>query len=105
MNLDVKGLTNHQIAQTGPRLVAAELQHRGAYDLRFRQNVRQVEVLASDAAQTRTVTIRVKPRREGIGTRAQLRVLHLEKEEATDVFGCLWTLPKPRPVAEVLRYA
>ena len=65
-DLSVTGRTNpHQTAQAGRRVVVAELQRRDATDVTFLQKERQIDVRASNAARTRTVTIRVKTKTRG----------------------------------------
>jgi hypothetical protein len=54
----------HQVARAGERLVAAELHRRGAtYAVTSAGNRRRIE--ATDAARTRTVTLRVRTSSDG----------------------------------------
>jgi hypothetical protein len=62
----VTGRTNlHQTAQAGRHFVAAELERRNATDVTFFQKERQIDVRASNALRTPTVTIRVKTKTRG----------------------------------------
>jgi hypothetical protein len=54
-----------QVARAGEHLVAAELHRRGAYAVTFAGNMPEIDILASNTAQTRTVAIQVKTRRSG----------------------------------------
>jgi Holliday junction resolvase-like predicted endonuclease len=54
-----------QVAQAGEHLVAAELHRRGAYAVTFAGNMPEIDILASDRAQTKTVAIQVKAKRTG----------------------------------------
>jgi hypothetical protein len=54
-----------QVGRAGEYFVAAELIRRGAYAVTFAGNMPEIDILAADAAQTRTVAIQVKTRRSG----------------------------------------
>src|SRR2546425_104378 len=54
-----------QVARAGEHFVAAELHRRGAYAVTFAGNMPEIDILASDVGQTRTVAIQVKSRRSG----------------------------------------
>jgi hypothetical protein len=58
-------LTTQQVARAGEHLVAAEIHLRGGYAATFAGNMPGVDLLASDAARTRTVHIQVKTRTSG----------------------------------------
>jgi len=53
-------LNRQQVARAGEHLVAAELHRRGAYAVTFSGNMPEIDILASDLSQTRTVAIQVK---------------------------------------------
>lgn len=54
-----------QVGRAGEYFVAAELLRRGAYAVTFAGNMPEIDLLASDVEQTRTVAIQVKTRRSG----------------------------------------
>jgi hypothetical protein len=54
-----------QVARAGEHFVAAELHRRGAYAVTFAGNMPRIDLLASNAEQTRTVMIQVKTKRSG----------------------------------------
>jgi len=58
-------LKNQQVGQAGEHYVAAELHRRGAYAVPFSGNMPDIDILASDVGQTRTVTIQVKTKTAG----------------------------------------
>jgi hypothetical protein len=54
-----------QVARAGEHFVAAELHRRGAYAVTFAGNMPEIDILASDVSQSRTVAIQVKTKRSG----------------------------------------
>jgi hypothetical protein len=56
---------NPQKARAGRHFVAAELHRRGAGKVTFSSTQRSVEIVASDADEARTVTLRVKTKTTG----------------------------------------
>ena len=54
-----------QVARAGEHFVAAELHRRGAFAVTFAGNMPRIDLLASNAEQTRTVMIQVKTKRSG----------------------------------------
>jgi hypothetical protein len=58
-------LNTQQVARTGEHYVAAELHRRGAYAVTFSGNMPDIDILASDVGQTRTVSIQVKTKTAG----------------------------------------
>lgn len=54
-----------QVARAGELFVAAELNRRGAYAVTFAGNMPEIDILASDQGQTRTVALQVKTKRTG----------------------------------------
>lgn len=60
-----RGASAQRVARTGEHFVAAELNRRGAYAVTFAGNMPNIDILASDEAQTRTVMLQVKTRRRG----------------------------------------
>jgi hypothetical protein len=58
-------LNNQQVARVGEHYVAAELHRRGAYAVTFSGNMPNIDILASDLDQTRTVSIQVKTKTAG----------------------------------------
>jgi Holliday junction resolvase-like predicted endonuclease len=62
---DVPHPSTQQVARAGEHLVAAELHRRGAYAVTFAGNMPRIDILASNAGQTRTVMIQVKTKRSG----------------------------------------
>src|SRR5262249_51384848 len=54
-----------QVARAGEHFVAAELHRRGAYAVPFAGNMPEIDILASDVNQVRTVAIQVKTKRVG----------------------------------------
>lgn len=57
--------TPHQVGRAGEHLVAGEILRRGGHAVTFAGNMPDIDVLASDAAQHRTVWIQVKSKRGG----------------------------------------
>lgn len=58
-------LKAQQVGQAGEHFVAAELHRRGAYAVTFSGNMPNIDILASDVEQTRTVAIQVKTKTYG----------------------------------------
>jgi len=58
-------MNTQQVARAGEHFVAAELHRRGAYAVTFAGNMPEIDILASDSAQSRTVAIQVKTRASG----------------------------------------
>lgn len=56
---------SQQVARAGEHHVAAELHRRGAYAVTFAGNMPEIDILASNTSQTRTVAIQVKTKRTG----------------------------------------
>jgi hypothetical protein len=54
-----------QVGQAGEHFVAAELHRRGAYAVTFSGNMPNIDILASDTEQKRTVAIQVKTKTTG----------------------------------------
>jgi Holliday junction resolvase-like predicted endonuclease len=54
-----------QVGQAGEHFVAAELHRRGAYAVTFAGNMPGIDILASNVARTRTVSIQVKTKTAG----------------------------------------
>lgn len=57
--------TPHQVGRAGEHFVAAELLRRGAYAVTFAGNMPEIDILASNVDQTRTVAVQVKTKRSG----------------------------------------
>jgi hypothetical protein len=64
-NQGVPHPSTQQVARAGEHLVAAELHRRGAFAVTFAGNMPRIDILASNAEQTRTVMIQVKTKRSG----------------------------------------
>lgn len=62
---DVPHPNPQQVARAGEHLVAGELHRRGAYAVTFAGNMPRIDILASNAAQDKTVMIQVKTKRSG----------------------------------------
>jgi hypothetical protein len=58
-------LNTQQVGRTGEHFVAGELHRRGAYAVTFSGNMPDIDILASDVARTRTVSIQVKTKTTG----------------------------------------
>jgi len=58
-------VNRQQVGRAGEHFVAAELHRRGAYAVTFAGNMPETDILAADAAQTRTVFIQVKTKAKG----------------------------------------
>jgi hypothetical protein len=85
----------HQVGRAGEHFVAAELHRRGAYAVTFAGNMPNIDILASDKAQTRTVSIRVKTRRRGSWHSDIRRGEPLDAAEVNDRFWVFVDLRKP----------
>lgn len=57
--------TPHQVGRAGEHIVAAEILRRGGHASTFAGNMPDIDVLAADKAQERTVWIQVKTKRGG----------------------------------------
>jgi predicted Abi (CAAX) family protease len=57
--------TSQQVARAGEHLVAAEIHRRGGYAVTFAGNMPEIDILANDADQSRTLAIQVKTKRVG----------------------------------------
>ncbi len=60
-----KGSRNQQTGRAGEYYVAAELNRRGAYAVTFAGNMPNIDILASNTDESRTVRIQVKTRKAG----------------------------------------
>jgi hypothetical protein len=54
-----------QVARVGEMFVAAEIHRRGGYAVTFAGNMPGIDILASDAADTRRISIQVKTKSSG----------------------------------------
>lgn len=54
-----------QVARAGEMFVAAEIHRRGGYAVTFASNMPGIDILASDLADTRRVSIQVKTKSTG----------------------------------------
>ncbi|MFT8178371.1 hypothetical protein ACLXNF_12375 [Mycobacteroides chelonae] len=70
-------LTTQQVGSAGEHFVAAEIHRRGGYAVTFSGNMRDIDLLASDATHDRVIKIQVKTKTAGTWqtstTRAQER--------------------------------
>lgn len=66
-------LKTQQVGQAGEHFVAAELHRRGAYAVTFSGNMPNIDILASDVEQTRTVSVQVKTKTTGTWHSSTLR--------------------------------
>ena len=93
-------LTNQQVGRAGEHFVAAELHRRGAYAVTFSGNMPEIDILASDVARTRTVSIQVKTKTAGAWQTSVKRGRRRRKSpDETDfwVFVDLGKDSEPRP--------
>ncbi|MGV0740636.1 hypothetical protein ABQF35_30260 [Mycobacterium syngnathidarum] len=58
-------LTNQQVGAAGEHFVAAEIHRRGGYAVTFSGNMRDIDLLASDATHDRVIKIQVKTKTAG----------------------------------------
>jgi len=79
----VPKLKNQQVGQAGEHYVAAELHRRGAYAVTFSGNMPNIDILASDVEQARTVAIQVKCKTSGTWHTSTLRG-ELREEDADE---------------------
>jgi hypothetical protein len=90
-----------QVARAGEHFVAAELHRRGAYAVTFAGNMPRIDILASNAEQTRTVMIEVKTKRSGTwqaSTRAGIPREAMPEELRFRIFVDLRKSPEEPPV-------
>lgn len=66
-------LKPQQVGQAGEHFVAAELHRRGAYAVTFSGNMPNIDILASDVEQTRTISVQVKTKTTGTWHSSTLR--------------------------------
>lgn len=98
--------TPQQVARAGEHLVAAELHRRGAYAVTFAGNMPRIDILASNAEQTRTVMIQVKTKRSGTwqaSTRAGLPREAVPEELRFWIFVDLRKDPEEPPVYYIVQ--
>lgn len=82
-------LNNQQVGRVGEHFVAAELHRRGAYAVTFSGNMPNIDILASDVEQTRTVAIQVKTKTSGTW---HTTILRGEPREAAADEDRFWVL-------------
>lgn len=85
----------HQVGRAGEHFVAAELHRRGAYAVTFAGNMPNIDILASNKAQTRTVSIQVKTKTSGSWHSDIRRGEPLELDPADQRFWIFVDLRKP----------
>ena len=78
-----------QVGQAGEHFVAAELHRRGAYAVTFSGNMPNIDILASDVDQFRTVAIQVKTKTAGTWHTSILRGEVREEKADEDRFWIL----------------
>lgn len=78
-----------QVGQAGEHFVAAELHRRGAYAVTFSGNMPNIDILASDVDQLRTVAIQVKTKTTGTWHTSILRGEIREENTEEDRFWVL----------------
>ena len=66
-------LKTQQVGQAGEHFVAAELHRRGAYAVTFSGNMPNIDILASDVEQKRTISVQVKTKTTGTWHSSTLR--------------------------------
>lgn len=82
--------TNQMVGRAGEHLVTGEILRRGAYATPFAGNMPQVDVLAADKDQDRTVWIQVKTKRGG--TTWQTSITRGRQREEEDSPARFWIL-------------
>lgn len=88
-----RGAAAQRVARAGEHFVAAELNRRGAYAVTFAGNMPNIDILASDADQNRTVMIQVKTRRKGTWHSSSTRGIPRTKKDADNKFWVFVDLP------------
>jgi len=83
-----------QVARAGEHFVAAELHRRGAYAVTFAGNMPRIDMLASNASQTRVVQIQVKTSSAGGWQTSTKRGLH--REEPSEEETTFWVFVELR---------
>lgn len=90
--------TPHQVGRAGEHFVAGEILRHGGNAVTFAGNMPDVDVLASDAAQDRTVWIQVKTKRGGrVWQTRTTRGMPREREQAPTRFWVLVDLAVEDP--------
>lgn len=82
-------LNTQQVGRAGEHFVAAELHRRGAYAATFSGNMPNIDILASDVKQGRTVSIQVKTKTTGTWHTTILRGKPHEEPATEDRFWIL----------------
>lgn len=93
-------LNTQQVAQAGEQFVSAELHRRGAYAVTFSGNMPNIDILASDLEQQRTVSIQVKTKAAGTWHTTITRGEPREENPAEDRYWVLVDIgrdPETRP--------
>ncbi|WP_287158202.1 hypothetical protein [Chloroflexus sp.] len=81
MTEGARGVRNQQVARAGEYFVVAELNKRGAFAVPFAGNMPNIDIIACDSQETRTVYIQVKTKRGG-------------KNWHSSIVGCQPTSPR-----------
>ena len=91
--------TPHQVGRAGEHLVAGEILRRGGNAVTFAGNMPDIDVLASDSGQDRTVWIQVKTKRGGrVWQTRTTRGMPRDAEESPDRFWVLVDLSGDDPI-------
>jgi hypothetical protein len=90
-------LCNQQVGAAGEHYVAAEIHRRGGYAVTFSGNMRDIDLLASDATHDRVVTIQVKTKTAGTWQTSTKRAVKGREPEVETKYWVLVDLGKEYP--------
>lgn len=90
-------LTTTQVGAAGEHFVAAEIHRRGGYAVTFAGNMRDIDLLASDADHKRVIKIQVKTKTAGVWQTSTTRGVERTAPETEDSFWVLVDLAKDYP--------
>lgn len=90
-------LTATQVGAAGEHFVAAEIHRRGGHAVTFAGNMRDIDLLASDADHGRVIKIQVKTKTAGTWQTSTTRGQKRQEPESEDNFWVLVDLGKDYP--------
>lgn len=90
-------LTPTQVGAAGEHFVAAEIHRRGGHAVTFAGNMRDIDLLASDADHGRVIKIQVKTKTAGTWQTSTTRGQKRQEPESEDSFWVLVDLGKDYP--------
>lgn len=90
-------LTTQQVGAAGEHFVAAEIHRRGGYAVTFSGNMRDIDLLASDANHDRVISIQVKTKTSGTWQTSAKRGKKRKMPEVETKYWVLVDLGKEYP--------